>query len=163
LSILPSPIPELQHAPLPLQVLWARERLQVPTPSALPLTWTLKWVYKELGSASHNLNDSPSNDDVIEFQSMIPIFGNDVIELALMMPISIDDPFVSTKLKMLTPMHELNLQCINQVLRTHRNIVKILRSFGKFYQCKSDLCTLDCDTIDIYRTWTSCLQSLMGQ
>jgi hypothetical protein len=30
LSILPSPIPELQHAPLPLKVLWARER--VPTP-----------------------------------------------------------------------------------------------------------------------------------
>jgi hypothetical protein len=52
LSILPSPIPELQHAPLPLQVLWAKERLQVPTPSALPHTWTLKWVYKELGSAS---------------------------------------------------------------------------------------------------------------
>ncbi len=26
--------------------------LQVPTPSALPQTWTLKWVYKELGSAT---------------------------------------------------------------------------------------------------------------
>jgi hypothetical protein len=26
--------------------------LQVPTPSALPHTWTLKWVYKELGSAT---------------------------------------------------------------------------------------------------------------
>jgi hypothetical protein len=39
LSIPPSPIPELQHAPLPLQVLWARERLQVPTPFALPHTW----------------------------------------------------------------------------------------------------------------------------
>jgi hypothetical protein len=33
-------------------MLWARERLQVPTLSALPHTWTLKWVYKELGSAS---------------------------------------------------------------------------------------------------------------
>jgi hypothetical protein len=52
LSTLPNPIPELQHAPLPLQVLWAREWLQVPTPFALPHTWTLKWVYKELGSAS---------------------------------------------------------------------------------------------------------------
>jgi len=30
LSTLPSPIPELQHAPLPLKVLWARER--APTP-----------------------------------------------------------------------------------------------------------------------------------
>jgi hypothetical protein len=27
--------------------------IQVPTPSALPHTWTLKWVYKELGSATH--------------------------------------------------------------------------------------------------------------
>ncbi len=26
--------------------------LQVPTASALPQTWTLKWVYKELGSAT---------------------------------------------------------------------------------------------------------------
>jgi hypothetical protein len=26
--------------------------LQVPTPSALPHTWTLKWVYKELGGAT---------------------------------------------------------------------------------------------------------------
>jgi hypothetical protein len=26
--------------------------LQVPTPSALPHIWTLKWVYKELGGAT---------------------------------------------------------------------------------------------------------------
>jgi hypothetical protein len=30
LSILPSPIPELQHAPIPLKVLWARERVPIP-------------------------------------------------------------------------------------------------------------------------------------
>jgi hypothetical protein len=35
LSILPSPIPELQHAPLPLQVLWARERIPTPPSSAV--------------------------------------------------------------------------------------------------------------------------------
>jgi hypothetical protein len=35
LSILPSPIPELQHAPLPLKVLWARERAPTPPPSAI--------------------------------------------------------------------------------------------------------------------------------
>ncbi len=35
LSILPSPIPELQHAPLPLQVLWAKERLPTPPSSAV--------------------------------------------------------------------------------------------------------------------------------
>jgi hypothetical protein len=29
--------------------------LQVPTPSALPHTWTLKWAYKELGSATQVL------------------------------------------------------------------------------------------------------------
>jgi hypothetical protein len=29
--------------------------LQVPTPSALPQTWTLKWVYKGLGSATPSL------------------------------------------------------------------------------------------------------------
>jgi hypothetical protein len=33
LSILPSPILELQHAPLPLKVLWARER--IPTPPSV--------------------------------------------------------------------------------------------------------------------------------
>jgi hypothetical protein len=27
--------------------------LQVPTPSALPHTWTFKWVYKELGGATN--------------------------------------------------------------------------------------------------------------
>jgi hypothetical protein len=99
----------------------------------------------------HTFNDSSSNDVVVEFQSMTPIFGDYVIELPLMMPISKDDPFVSTKLKILTPAHELNLQCTNQVLRTHHNIINILRSFGKFYQCKSELCTLDYDTIDIYK------------
>ncbi len=30
--------------------------LQVPTPSALPHTWTLKWVYKELGSATEKVD-----------------------------------------------------------------------------------------------------------
>jgi hypothetical protein len=35
LSILPSPIPELQHAPLPLQVLWARERISTPPSSVV--------------------------------------------------------------------------------------------------------------------------------
>jgi hypothetical protein len=39
--------------------------LQVPTPSALPHTWTLKWVYKELGSATGNIFDSlPFSMDV---------------------------------------------------------------------------------------------------
>jgi len=33
LSTLPSPIPELQHAPLPLKVLWARECAPIPPPS----------------------------------------------------------------------------------------------------------------------------------
>jgi hypothetical protein len=33
LSTLPSPIPELQHAPLPLKVLWARERASTPPSS----------------------------------------------------------------------------------------------------------------------------------
>jgi hypothetical protein len=28
---------------------------QVPTASALPHTWTLKWVYKELGGATHTM------------------------------------------------------------------------------------------------------------
>jgi hypothetical protein len=49
------------------------------------------------------------------------------------MPIFRDDPFVSTKSKILTLMHEINLQCINQVLRTHHNIVKFLKSFGNAY------------------------------
>jgi hypothetical protein len=80
---------------------------------------------------------------------MTPISRDDIIELPLMMPISRDDPFVSTKSKILTPTHELNLQSTNQVLKTHHNIVKILRSFGKSYQCKSELHTLDYDTIDI--------------
>jgi hypothetical protein len=31
--------------------------LQVPTPSALSHTWTLKWVYKELGSATFHFNN----------------------------------------------------------------------------------------------------------
>jgi hypothetical protein len=35
LSILPSPIPELQHAPLPLKVLWARERVSTPPSSVV--------------------------------------------------------------------------------------------------------------------------------
>jgi hypothetical protein len=35
LSILPSPISELQHAPLPLKVLWARERIPIPPSSAV--------------------------------------------------------------------------------------------------------------------------------
>jgi hypothetical protein len=35
LSILPSPIPELQHAPLPLKVLWAREHVPTPPSSAV--------------------------------------------------------------------------------------------------------------------------------
>jgi hypothetical protein len=36
--------------------------LQVPTPSALPHTWTLKWVYEELGSATPRLKKRiPSN------------------------------------------------------------------------------------------------------
>ncbi len=35
LSILPSPIPELQHAPLPLKVLGARERVPTPPSSAV--------------------------------------------------------------------------------------------------------------------------------
>jgi hypothetical protein len=40
--------------------------LQVPTPSALPHTWTLKWVYKELGSAivntiNENLDSNENN------------------------------------------------------------------------------------------------------
>jgi hypothetical protein len=65
------------------------------------------------------------------------------------MPISRDDPFVSTKSKILTVMYELNLQCINQVLRTHHNIVELLRSFGKAYWCKSELHILDYDTVDI--------------
>jgi hypothetical protein len=33
--------------------------LQVPTPSALPHTWTLKWVYKELGSATSTVHQNP--------------------------------------------------------------------------------------------------------
>jgi hypothetical protein len=35
LSILPSPIPELQHAPLPLKLLWAWERIPTPPSSAV--------------------------------------------------------------------------------------------------------------------------------
>jgi len=35
LSTLPSPIPELQHAPLPLKVLWAKERASTPSFSAV--------------------------------------------------------------------------------------------------------------------------------
>jgi len=35
LSILPSPILELQHAPLSLQVLWARERIPTPPSSVI--------------------------------------------------------------------------------------------------------------------------------
>jgi hypothetical protein len=34
-SILPRPIPELQHAPLPLKVLWARERIPTPPSSVV--------------------------------------------------------------------------------------------------------------------------------
>jgi len=35
LSTLPSPIPKLQHTPLPLKVLWTRERAPTPPPSAV--------------------------------------------------------------------------------------------------------------------------------
>jgi hypothetical protein len=82
LSILPSPILELQHAPLPLKVLWARERVRTPpssivfhldshlspsrswecasaSKSQLSATWlcgTLKWVSpRDLGAASLSL------------------------------------------------------------------------------------------------------------
>jgi hypothetical protein len=37
---------------------------QVPTPSALPHTWTLKWVYKELGSATDELFLGRNHEDV---------------------------------------------------------------------------------------------------
>jgi hypothetical protein len=42
LSTLPSPIPELQHAPLPLQVLWAGERLLTTPTSAVSLRLTFE-------------------------------------------------------------------------------------------------------------------------
>jgi hypothetical protein len=80
---------------------------------------------------------------------MTPIYGNNVIELPLMMPISRNDPFVSTKSKTLTPIHELNLQCIDQILKTHCSIVELFKSFGKYYQCKNELHTLNYHTINI--------------
>jgi hypothetical protein len=80
---------------------------------------------------------------------MIPIFGNDVIELPLIIPISRDDPFVTTKLKILTPMHELDLQYIDQILRNHCSIVELFKSFGKSCRCKSGLHTLNYHTINI--------------
>jgi hypothetical protein len=48
LSILPSPVPELQHAPLPLKVLWARERIPTPPSSVVfhldsPLSPSRSW------------------------------------------------------------------------------------------------------------------------
>jgi hypothetical protein len=48
LSILPSPIPELKHAPLPLKVLWAREHIPTPPSSAVfhldsPLNPSRSW------------------------------------------------------------------------------------------------------------------------
>jgi hypothetical protein len=81
---------------------------------------------------------------------MTPISRNDVIEFPLMMPISRDDPFVSTKSKILTPMHELHLQCIDQILRTHCSIVELLKSFCKSCQCKSELHIVNYHTINIY-------------
>jgi hypothetical protein len=68
----------------------------------------------------------------------------------LMMPISKDDLFVNTKLKILTPMHELNLQCTDQILRTHCNIVELLKSFGHSYQRKNELHTVNYGTINIH-------------
>jgi hypothetical protein len=50
--------------------------LQVPTPSALPHTWTLKWVYKELGGAT--------NVDFI----MLAIYVNDGIMVNLKLKLS---------------------------------------------------------------------------
>jgi len=43
---------------------------QVPTASALPHTWTLKWVYKELGSATL--------DETLRGQEMQRMVGVDV-------------------------------------------------------------------------------------
>ncbi len=37
--------------------------LQVPTPSALPQTWTFKWVYKELGSATEAITKAIRGDN----------------------------------------------------------------------------------------------------
>ncbi len=62
LLILPSPIPELQHAPLPLKVLWARER--IPTPPSFvvfhldsPLSPSRNWecVKNNYVHPSHHL------------------------------------------------------------------------------------------------------------
>jgi hypothetical protein len=62
---------------------------------------------------------------------MTPISRDDVIELPLIMPSSRDDPFVNTKLKILIPTHELNLQYIGQILKTHCSIVELLKKIGK--------------------------------
>jgi hypothetical protein len=49
LSTLPSPIMELQHAPLPLKVLWARERAPTPPSSAVFLLGLTFEPFEELG------------------------------------------------------------------------------------------------------------------
>jgi hypothetical protein len=55
--------------------------LQVPTPSALPHTWTLKWVYKELGSATVEVKREeevetvlPTNETKEKLEIVIPTF-----------------------------------------------------------------------------------------
>ncbi len=54
LSTLPSPIPELQPAPLPLKGLWARERASTPSSSAA--IWAHIWVLWGVGGASFNVS-----------------------------------------------------------------------------------------------------------
>jgi hypothetical protein len=49
LSTLPSPIPELQHAPLPLKVLWARERVPTLPSSTVFLLGLTFEPFEELG------------------------------------------------------------------------------------------------------------------
>jgi hypothetical protein len=59
LSILPTPIPELQHAPLPLQVLWARKRIPTPPSFAVfhldsHLSFSRSWECVIIGYWTYN-------------------------------------------------------------------------------------------------------------
>ncbi len=120
-------------------------------------------IKSQNSSVVHTLSDSSWDDDVIELQSMTPISRDDVIELPLIMPSSRDDPFVNTKLKILIPTHELNLQYIGQILKTHCSIVELLKKIGKSCWCQSELHTLNYHTINIQSVNWSYFQNLMGQ
>jgi hypothetical protein len=62
LSTLPSPIPELQHAPLPLKVLWAKERAPIPPFSVVLYLDSLLSLAKSWECVSNDYAIQASNE-----------------------------------------------------------------------------------------------------